>query len=120
MNKVIMVGNVVYEPELKTTNSGVNVCRFRLAVKRPDDKDTTDFIDCVAWRKTGELIDEYVAKGDKIGVDGYLTIRQYDGNDGTKKTAVEIVVEEFEFMGKRTLTPPGLTVDDSTEPSPFD
>lgn len=99
MNNITLMGRLATEPELKKTNSGVPVCSFMLAVKRPHANDTTDFIRCVAWRKSGEFIKKYFHKGKMISVNGYLTSFSYEGNDGEKRYGTEVCVEYSEFCG---------------------
>lgn len=85
MNSICLTGRLTDDVELKQTPSGVSVCSFTLAVKRPNVKDTTDFINCVAWRGTAEFISRYFGKGNKIEVNGVLTSRKYE--DKNKKNA---------------------------------
>lgn len=102
MNKVIEIGNLTKDPELTTTNSGVSVCRFTIAVQRrfenADGEKESDFFNCVAWRGIGENISKYCKKGNKIGVIGELQNRSYDAQDGTKRYITEIIVNECEFL----------------------
>ena len=105
MNKVFLIGNLSKDPELRTTNSGISVCTFSIAVNRRKDKDgnsTADFFSIVAWRQLAELCGKYLAKGRKVSVVGELQNRSYEANDGTKRHVAEIVANEIEF-----LTPKG-------------
>ena len=105
MNKVFLIGNLIKDPELRTTNSGKSVCTFSIAVNRRKDKDgnsTADFFSIVAWRQLAELCGKYLAKGRKVSVVGELQNRSYEANDGTKRHVTEIVANEIEF-----LTPKG-------------
>ena len=105
MNKVFLIGNLSKDPELRTTNSGISVCTFSIAVNRRKDKDgnsTADFFSIVAWRQLAELCSKYLAKGRKVAVVGELQTRSYEAKDGTKRHVTEIVANEIEF-----LTPKG-------------
>lgn len=97
MNTVSITGRLTADIELKMTQSGVPVCSFTVAVKRPNVKDTTDFINCIAWRGTAEFISRYFSKGNKIEITGILTSRKYQGKDGKNYTAIEVVVNTAEF-----------------------
>lgn len=96
MNKIILMGNTTKDIELRKTNSGKSVAAFSLAVKRPFTQDTTDFFNCVAWERTAETLSDYVKKGTKILVEGYLTNREYE-KDGAKRIITEVIVERFHF-----------------------
>lgn len=100
-NKVILIGRLVKDAEVKYTNSGKAVATFTLAVDRPSAKGEqkeADFINCVAWDKTGETIGNYTQKGSKILVDGRLQIRSYEAKDGGKRWATEVIVGRMEFL----------------------
>ena len=104
MNKVILVGRLTADPELRQTQSGISSCRFTIAVDRGfADKSTgerkADFITCIAWRQTAELCSRYLTKGRKCAVVGSLQTRSYDAQDGTKRYVTEVVADEVEFVG---------------------
>ena len=105
MNKVILVGNLTKDPELVTTNNGISLCRFTLAVQRRftsgDGEREADFINIVVWRAQADNCYKYLKKGSKAGVVGTLQTRAYDGNDGTRRYATEVVAEEVEFLASR-------------------
>lgn len=105
MNKVILVGNLTKDPELVTTNNGISLCRFTLAVQRrfttSDGEREADFINIVVWRAQADNCYKYLKKGSKAGVVGTLQTRAYDGNDGTRRYATEVVAEEVEFLASR-------------------
>lgn len=108
MNKIVLTGRLVHTPELKTTPSGVSVCRFSIAVDRKfkvNGEKVTDFFDCVAWRSTGEFVAKYFDKGRKIGVMGEMQSRQYEAKDGTNRRVWEVSVDDVEFCD----TKPGGT-----------
>lgn len=96
-NKVILMGRMCGDPELKTTQSGVTVTSFRIAVNRKMQKDTTDFIDIVAWRQCAEFVCKYFTKGKPIHVCGTLQTRTWNDKEGNKRTTVEVVADEATF-----------------------
>lgn len=101
MNKVVLIGNLTRDPELRTTQSGVSVCSFGLAVNRRrkvEGQPEVDFFNITAWRQLGELCARYLSKGRKCCVAGSIQIRNYDAADGTKRTSVDVEAEEVEFL----------------------
>ena len=104
-NKVILMGNLTRDVEMRTTTGGQNVANFSLAVTRSwkgqdgQMQDQTSFINCVAWGKPGEIIAQYVQKGAPLLVSGRLDQRSYQDKDGNNRQAVEVVVEDFNFVG---------------------
>lgn len=101
-NRTILVGNLVADPELKTTPNGVNVTRFRIAVNRRFAKNgETDFFDIVAWRNAAEFVCRHFSKGRPILVSGTLQNRNWTGKEGVKHYAVEIVADEVTFVDKK-------------------
>lgn len=109
MNKVILVGNLTRDPELVTTNNGISLCRFTLAVQRrfsgSDGEREADFINIVVWRGQADNCYKYLKKGSKAGVVGSIQTRTYDGNDGTKRYATEVVADEVEFLSTKGAAP---------------
>ena len=97
MNKIILIGNVVRDPELNVTQNGKKLCRFTIAVGRIFDKEKTDFFKCTAWEQKAELIGKYVHKGNKLGIIGRLEINETE-KDGVKTRHHNIIVEEIEFL----------------------
>lgn len=106
MNKCILVGNLVRDPELTTTSNGVAVCRFSIAVSRryanSDGERETDFLNIVVWRNLGENCHKFLKKGSKVGVVGNIQSRSYDATDGSKRYVTEIVAEEVEFLSTKS------------------
>lgn len=107
-NKVILMGNLTRDPETRSTNTGQTVTNFSLAVSRSwkgqdgQTQEATSFINCVAWGKVGEIIAQYVSKGRPLLVSGRLEQRSWDDKDsGQKRSAVEVIVEDFNFVGGR-------------------
>lgn len=101
MNKWVGIGRLTRDPELNfQANSGMAICRFRLAVTRPFKKDETDFINCIAFNKRAEAIAQYLTKGRQLAVTGSIRTGSYDAKDGTKRYTTDIVVDSFEFIGQ--------------------
>ena len=99
MNKVFLIGNVTRDPELSETPSGVAVCRLGLAVNRRfSSSDETDFFNITAWRQLAERVAKYVKKGNKVAVTGSIQIRNYEDNSGQRRTAVDIIADDVEFL----------------------
>lgn len=100
MNKVVLVGRLTKDPELRfTAGSGNSVSRFTIAVNRQFKKDETDFISCVAFGKTAEIIAQHFIKGKQIAVSGSIRTGSYDAQDGTKRYTTDVVVDAFDFIG---------------------
>lgn len=101
MNNIVLAGRLTKAPELKTTNSGVDVLPFTMAVNRAyaksNDEVTADFIPCIAWRKTATFISKYFNKGDGIVIKGRLETRKWVDNNGNNRVSYEVIVENTEF-----------------------
>lgn len=99
MNKVILIGRLVADPELRHTQSGTAVCRYRLAVDRPVKKEgqqNVDFLNCLAWNKNAEFASRYLHKGTKIAVEGRIQTGSYEKGD-VKHYTTDIIIERHEF-----------------------
>ena len=105
MNKVFLIGNLTRDPELTETPSGVPVCHFAIAVSRnyssQDGERQTDFFNCTAWRGMAETIARYTKKGKKVSVVGSIQMRNYEDNQGVKRTAVDVIVQDCEFLSPK-------------------
>ena len=101
MNSISITGNLTRDIEVKSTQSGISVCSFTVAVKRPHTSDTTDFLNCTAWRQSADFLGKYAHKGSKVGVSGILTARNYEDKNGNKRTAFEIVAGSVELFDSR-------------------
>lgn len=101
MNCINIVGRLTKDPELKTTQSGISVCSYDLAVKRPHVKDTTDFLKVVSWRQGAEYISKFARQGDMVAVSGVLTVRKYEDKNGNKRDSFEIVSDNVEIVGSK-------------------
>ena len=104
-SKAIITGNLTRDPELRTTTNGSTVCTFSVAVNRVykdasgEQKESVSFIDCSAWGKLGEMINQYAKKGSGVLVSGRLEQRSFEGKDGVRRSRTEIVAEDFNFTG---------------------
>ena len=106
INKVILMGRLTADPELRQTSTGISVCRFRIAINRQFvSKETgerqSDFINIVAWSKLGEFCSKYFKKGQQVGVIGRLQTRTWDDDQGVKHYITEVVAEEAYFADSR-------------------
>lgn len=105
LNRVILIGRLVADPELRYTQNGIAVTSFRIAVDRPftnqQGERETDFINIVTWRKLAELCASHLSKGRLVGVDGRLQVRTYDASDGTRRQAAEVVADNVQFLGPK-------------------
>ena len=108
INSVVLVGNLTRDPELRHTPSGMAVCSLRLAVntRRKDHAtgewtEKPNYFDITVWGQQGENCAQYLAKGRPVGVQGKLTWREWDAQDGTKRQSVEVVADNVQFLGSR-------------------
>ena len=105
MNKIYLIGNLTRDPELVETASGVQRCRFSIAVNRnyksADGERQADFFNCTAWRGLAETISRYTKKGTKVCVVGSVEMREYEDNTGARRTAVDVIVQDFEILTPR-------------------
>ncbi|HUU67880.1 MAG TPA: single-stranded DNA-binding protein [Planctomycetota bacterium] len=117
-NKVILAGNITRDPQVRYTPNGTAVAEFGLAINRqwkgPDGETKEDvcFVDVQAWSRTGEVITDHLGKGDPILIEGRLQMQSWQGQDGQKRTKHIVVVESFQFIGRRSST------DQSGQPRP--
>jgi len=109
MNKVILIGRLVKDPEVKTTQSQIAFCGFTIAVDRKfktaSGERQADFISCVAWRQQAEFLGKYFQKGSRVAVVGNLQSRTYDDANGKKVYVTEVVADEIEFVDSKHDTP---------------
>jgi len=111
MNKVILVGRLARDPEVRYTQSGKAVASFSLAVSRrfsrsSDQQNTADFIPIVAWEKLAEICGNNLIKGSQVLVEGRMQVRNYDAQDGSKRYVTEVVAQDIEFMGAKPTRGP--------------
>ena len=120
LNRIVIIGRLTRDPEMRQTPSGTAVCTFTLAVDRSfksaNGERETDFIPVAAWRQLGETCAQYLAKGKLAAVDGRLQLRRYEDKDGSKRTAADVIADNVRFLspksepnvddGDVTLAPP--------------
>lgn len=113
MNRVVLVGRLTKDPDLRYTPAGVAVATFTLAVNRPfkngQGEQEADFIQCVVWRKPAENVANFLKKGSLTGVDGRVQTRNYEGNDGKRVYVTEIVAESVQFLEPKQNAVEGST-----------
>lgn len=107
LNRVILVGNLTRDPELKFTPSGTPVANFGLAINRKwtnkqgEKVEGVDYINIVVWGRLAELCGDYITKGSPVAIDGRLQSRTWEAEDGSKRNAVEVVAENVQFLGRK-------------------
>lgn len=103
MNKVFLIGNLTRDPELSENSNGTPLCRFGIAVNRkaPSGDKVADFYNVTAFRGLALTVSKFCRKGDKVAVCGDIQLRTYEGNDGVKRTVVDVIVQDIEFLGQR-------------------
>ena len=126
LNRIILMGRLTHEPELRHTNSNSPVCSFSIACDRDFKNDKgekeTDFIDVVAWRSTGEFVSKYFTKGRMAVIEGRLQMREYTDKEGNKRRTMEVVADNVYFGDSKPnggQEPPGSN-DDFQIPEGFD
>ena len=119
LNEIILMGRLTRDPELRYTASNTPVASFSLAVDRDfapkGEEKQTDFIDCVAWRQTGEFASKYFQKGSMAAVKGRLQIRDWQDKEGNKRRSAEVVVDNIYFCGKKESSSGGEQVKSESE-----
>ncbi len=100
MNKVILIGRLTADPEIRLTQNGTKVANYTLAVDRAiksEGQPDADFLDCVAWAKGAEFAEKYLTKGTKIAIEGHIQTRTWEDQNGNKRKFTEVIVERHEF-----------------------
>lgn len=119
MNKIFIIGNLTRDPEMRSTQAGIPVCTFTVAVNRrvkqgaEAGQPEADFFRVTTWRQLAENCNRYLLKGRKVGVTGALTLQTYTGNDGQQRSSLEVTADEVEF-----LSPRGESANEGKSPSP--
>lgn len=102
LNRVILIGRLTHDPELRYTGSGIPVANFSIAVDRPytnqQGERETDFIRIIVWRKLGEVCAKNLGKGRLVAIEGRLQVRNYEAQDGSKRQAAEVVADSVRFL----------------------
>lgn len=122
MNKIFLIGNLTRDPELRSTQSGIPVCTFTVAVNRRKQgaeagQQEADFFQVTTWRQLAENCNRYLAKGRKVGVVGNLTLESYTGNDGMQRYNLEVMADEVEFLTPRSEQGVAPTAYGQTQPA---
>ena len=126
LNRVVLIGHLTRDPELRYTPDGTPVAKFTLAVNRlykdKQGNNLADFINIVAWRRLGELCAQYLSKGQLAAVEGRLEIRTYDDNHGNKQWITEVIADDVRFLEtarKNDTSEDASDEEDDEEPLPF-
>ncbi len=122
LNVVVIMGRLTAQPELRTTNSGISVTSFSVAVNRSYSKDgnnQTDFINCVAWRNNAEFITKYFGKGQMIAIKGSLQQSSYTDKEGNKRTTYDVVVDTADFCGSKAESGGSAPIRTEASPASF-
>lgn len=106
LNRVVLIGRLTKDPELKSVGSGSTLCKFSIANNRTyttggERREEVNFFNCTVWGKQAEILSQYARKGKQLAIEGRLQQRTWEGQDGKKMSAVDIVVENFQFLGSR-------------------
>lgn len=120
INLTVLVGRLTKEPELRRTQSGTSVVSYTLAVNRKSKKDgqpETDFISCVAWNKTADLMAQYLHKGSLIGIEGSIQTRYYDNQQGQRIYVTEVVTNKISFLESKNIQEAQQTQPQYQQPS---
>lgn len=122
LNCAVIMGRLTADPELRTTNNGLSVTSFTVAVDRSyvraGEERQADFINVVAWRQTAEFVTRYFHKGSMIAIQGSIQTRNYEDKNGNKRTAVEIVADRAEFCGSKSESNTGNSTRYDNAPAP--
>ena len=121
-NKVILMGNLTRDPELRVTNTGLSICKLSLAVNRTyttkegDSKDETTYVDIDAFGRQAETLSKYLQKGRPIMVEGRLKLDQWETNEGQKRSKLGVILENFQFIGGRDSASSTSATNANSEP----
>lgn len=123
MNKVCLIGRITKDPEIRYTANNIAVATFSLAINRTyknaDGGYDADFINCIAFRNTADLLGKYVHKGDQLGIEGHIQTRNYDDKDGKKVYVTEIVVDSLDFTGNKKNETTQTATQETTQNDPY-
>lgn len=119
MNKLTIIGNLTKDPELRTTQSGINVCSFTVAVnrkKREGQEQEADFFRVTAWRQLADICAKFTQKGKKVAVVGPVSINTYTGSDGNTRATLEVTADDVEFLSPRVSDLPPEVPEEKKDP----
>jgi len=114
MNTISLTGGLTRDPELRTTPAGKSVCDMRVAVTRPRNRDKSDYFDVVAWEGLGETCAAHLEKGRQIAVNGRVEYREWEADDGTRRSAYSVIADQVDFLDR----PREHDTNDQTDPGP--
>ena len=124
MNKIILVGRLTKDPEVRSTSAGFSTANFTVAVNRnfknKDGNYDADFLPCVAFRNTADFVSKFFKKGNMISLEGRVQTRSYDAQDGSKRYVTEVVVENVEFVGGKNDSTANNAYTDAPSEAPID
>lgn len=119
MNKIVLIGRIANDLELKKTPSGKSVCTFDLAIKRGFDRKETDFLECVVWGAGAENLVKYQRKGAQLAVEGAAQVDKFKDKEGRNRQKVYVLVNNIEFLGGKQETNPEPSINDMADDLPF-
>lgn len=124
MNKAVLIGNLVRDPEIRQTKTGVSTCTFTIAVNRlhtnQQGQREADYIPIVTWRGMAESCAKHLRQGNKVGIIGSIQTRSYDAQDGSKRYVTEVIADEVDFLTPKAKAEDGMTeVTDDYDELPF-
>ena len=124
MNKVVLIGRLTRDPELRYTGNNTAVASFSIAVNRnftnQQGEREADFINIVVWRKQAENVKNYLSQGSQVAIDGRLQTRSYEDNNGQKRYVTEVVADNVEFLGSKNSSNNNSNGSHNDEPTPYD
>lgn len=123
INRVVLVGRLTKDPVLRKTQSGASITSYTVACDRrvkTEGQPTADFINCVAWNKTADVIQQYTHKGSLVGVEGRIQTRSYDGNDGRKVFVTEVLTDSIQFLDTKNSNESAYVPDTSAASNNYD
>lgn len=111
MNKVVLIGRLARDPDIRTAQNGTQVARYTLAVDRRGKKGEAEFISCIAFQKGAEFAEKYLRKGMKIAIAGHIQTGSYTNKDGQKVYTTDVVLDDQEFVEKKEDSAPAKQID---------
>jgi single-strand DNA-binding protein len=119
MNKLTIIGNLTKDPELRTTQSGISVCSFTVAVnrrRRDGQEPETDYFRVTAWRQLAEICAKFTQKGKKVAVTGPVSVSTFTGSDGTTRASLDVTADDIEFLSPRVIDLPPEVPEEKKDP----
>jgi single-strand DNA-binding protein len=119
MNKLTIIGNLTKDPELRTTQSGINVCSFTVAVnrrRRDGQEPEADYFRVTAWRQLADICSKFLQKGKKVAVTGPVSVSTFTGSDGTTRASLDVTADDIEFLSPRVSDLPPEVPEEKKDP----